>query len=227
MAAAFTLIIETSTPRASVAVAMADGSIEQHEFSSDRNHNSALFAPLQKLLEAQRPLLPGLVIVGSGPGSYSGTRVGIAAAQGVAIAAGCGVVAMPSILAVDSVRKSGRGLAIGDARRDSFWTAEIKDAALAEAPLLTDLSGLEQAVAIAIADGTAVFCFEDPDRFPLPAEMRVHVKTALPDASRLWQAWEASSVAARERWAALTPEPIYLKPPHITPAKKGSQGAAV
>ncbi len=220
MAAAFTLIIETSTPRASVAVAMADGSIEQHEFSSDRNHNSALFAPLEKLLEARRPLLPGLVIVGSGPGSYSGTRVGIAAAQGVAIAAGCTVVAVPSILAVDSVRNGGRGLAIGDARRGSFWTAEIGDAILADAPLLTDLTGLEEAVAIAIREGTAVFSFEDPERFPLPAEMLVHVKTDLPDASRLWQAWNASSVATREGWAAITPEPIYLKPPHITPGKK-------
>ncbi len=221
MSAAFTLIIETSTPRASVAVAMADGSVEQHEFCSDRNHNSALFAPLEKLLEARRPLLPGLVIVGSGPGSYSGTRVGIAAAQGVAIAAGCAVVAVPSILAVDSVRDGGRGLAIGDARRGSFWTAEIGDAILADAPLLTDLAGLEQAVATAIAEGTAVFCFEEPDRFPLPENLRSQVRNELPNAAKLWDAWNASPLADRGRWAALTPEPIYLKPPHITPSKKG------
>ena len=221
MSDAFTLIIETSTPRASVAVAMPDGSVEQHEFSSDRNHNSALFAPLEKLLEARRPMLPGLVIVGSGPGSYSGTRVGIAAAQGVAIAAGCAVVAVPSILAVGSVRKCGRGLAIGDARRGSFWTAEMNDAAMDKAPLLTDLTGLAQAVTIAISEGIAVFCFEDPERFPLPEAMRFHVKTELPDAAGLWAAWNASAPADRERWAALTPEPIYLKPPHITPSKKG------
>ena len=50
MAGPLTLILETSTPHASVAIAGADGVVEQHGFCSDRNHNSLLFEPLEGLL---------------------------------------------------------------------------------------------------------------------------------------------------------------------------------
>ena len=73
------LIIETSTPQASLCIVRADGAIESRSFQSDRSHNSALFEPLRELLAGVPHL--DLVLVGSGPGSYSGTRVGIAAAQ--------------------------------------------------------------------------------------------------------------------------------------------------
>ena len=89
MPARFTLILETSTPHASLGIAMADGGFTSREFSSDRNHNALLFKPLGELLEGLPLTALERVLVGSGPGSYSGTRVGIAAAQGVAIAAGC------------------------------------------------------------------------------------------------------------------------------------------
>ena len=57
-------------------------------FQSDRNHNAMLFEPLSDLLANGGANEVGLVLVGSGPGSYSGTRVGIAAAQGVAFGGG-------------------------------------------------------------------------------------------------------------------------------------------
>ncbi|MGC4013199.1 MAG: hypothetical protein QM755_01595 [Luteolibacter sp.] len=69
----------------------------EREFCSDRSHNAVLLGPLGELMAGLSPEDIGLVLVGSGPGSYSGTRVGIAAAQGVALAAGCPVVAVPWI----------------------------------------------------------------------------------------------------------------------------------
>lgn len=96
MTGAFTLILETSTPHASVALVSPDGQVEQRAFTGDRSHNAGIFQPLQELIGSLEPGSIGLVLVGSGPGSYSGTRVGIAAAQGVAIASGCPAVAVPS-----------------------------------------------------------------------------------------------------------------------------------
>jgi tRNA threonylcarbamoyl adenosine modification protein YeaZ len=225
MTATFTLVIETSTPRASLATIGPGGHLEQREFTSDRSHNAVLFAPLQELLDGRGGVETGLVLVGSGPGSYSGTRVGIAAAQGVAIACGCPAVAVPSILAVPSAQGGAPCLAIGDARRGSFWTARMENSRLLAEPELTDASGLEAIVSGAIADGLAVFSFEEPGRFPLPPELQAQVRLEFPNAQRLWQAWLATPPETREKWLTESPQPMYLKPPHITPAKpQGSRG---
>ena len=220
MPGTFTLVLETSTPRASLATIQPDGRLEHRDFTSDRSHNSQLFSPLQELLDAHDSQEIGLVLVGSGPGSYSGTRVGIAAAQGVAIAAGCLAVAFPSILAVPSAENGAACLAIGDARRGSFWTASIKDSRLHAAPELTDAAGLEAIVTAALAVGIAVISFEEPARFPLAAELLQQVRHEFPDATRLWKAWQSTAPETRDHWLSVPPQPIYLKPPHITPAKR-------
>ena len=220
MTGAFTLVLETSTPHASLASSGQDGQLEQREFTSDRSHNALMFSPLKELLDARGEAAIGLVLVGSGPGSYSGTRVGIAAAQGVAIAAGCPAVALPSILAVVSAEDGAACVAIGDARRGSYWTAQIAHSRLLHEPELTDTSGLATIVLEAVAAGIPVFSFEDSARFPLPPELRSQVRLEFPNALRLWRAWQLTDPATRDQWTQATPQPIYLKPPHITPAKR-------
>lgn len=220
MSAAFTLVLETSTPHASLAAIEPDGRMEQRRFTSDRSHNAMLFTPLQELLDARETAEIGLVLVGSGPGNYSGTRVGIAAAQGVAIASGCPAVAVPSILAVRSADQGASCLAVGDARRGSFWTAPIENHRLLGDPELTDAAGLETLVSEALARGQSVFSFEDAARFPLAEEIRAQIRLEIPDAGRLWQVWKETPPAIRELWSAAAPQPMYLKPPHITPAKR-------
>jgi tRNA threonylcarbamoyl adenosine modification protein YeaZ len=216
----FTLILETSTPHASLALAGPGGSLLEREFASDRDHHACLFGPLAELLE---PLASGgirRVLVGSGPGSYSGTRVGIAAAQGVALARDCPAVAVPSILALPSASGAAGCLVLGDARRGSYWLARLAACQMLEAPHLTDAAGLCAAVTAALAQGVACVSFEDPARFPLPGALVGLVRQQSPSASRLWQAWGAAPQATRLAWAAAAPQPIYLKPPHITPAKR-------
>lgn len=220
MSVPFTLVLETSTPHASLATVEPDGRLVQRDFTSDRSHNAVLFSPLKELLDARESVEIGLVLVGSGPGSYSGTRVGIAAAQGVAIASGCPAVTVPSILAVPSVQCGGACLAIGDARRGSFWTARMEGFTLADEPELTDAVGLERMVSDAIATGIPVISFENAERFPLNPELREKVQLEFPNAERLWQAWKRTDPQTRDAWLKLPPQPIYLKPPHITPAKR-------
>lgn len=220
MSGRFTLILETSTPRASIAMVNGGDTAEQMEFTGDRSHNAVLFSPLKQLLDGISAGTLGLVLVGSGPGSYSGTRVGIAAAQGVAIARGCPAVAIPSILAVPSARGGARCLAIGDARRGSFWTARVEGHRLFTEPALTDEAGLLAAVKEAIAGDFSVFTFDDPSRFPLPLELQGQVQLEVPAASRLWEAWSGSPPEARQLWENAVPQPLYLRPPHITPATR-------
>ncbi|MGA0854723.1 MAG: tRNA (adenosine(37)-N6)-threonylcarbamoyltransferase complex dimerization subunit type 1 TsaB, partial [Luteolibacter sp.] len=214
------LIFETSTPHATLARVDAGGCVNERGFSSDRNHNALLFGPLDELLGDDRKV--DLVLVGSGPGSYSGTRVGIAAAQGVAIAMGCAAVAVPSLLAVPSVASGKAALAIGDARRGSYWTARVEDFKLDAAPSLCDAAGLHERVAQALDEGLVVFSCEEIARFPLPEDILAKLSFEIPSAKRLWQAWQSTDEATRRAWSAEIPQPIYIKPPHITPAKPRS-----
>jgi tRNA threonylcarbamoyl adenosine modification protein YeaZ len=222
MKGTFSLILETSTPHASLCTITACGKLEEREFTSDRSHNAVLFSPLNDLLNARALESIDLVLVGSGPGSYSGTRVGIAAAQGVAIALGCPVVTIPSILGVQSTQNGSRCLAIGDARRGSYWTAEIEQYATLGDPRLTDIEGLLESVTQALDAGIPVFTFEQPSRFPLPAEVTSRIRLEFPSAGRLWHAWSETSPSMREQCRQQIPQPIYLKPPHITPAKRST-----
>jgi tRNA threonylcarbamoyladenosine biosynthesis protein TsaB len=210
------LVLETSAPKASLVLAGPDGVRAEREFCSDRSHNAVLFGPLGEVLREVSLGEIGLVLVGSGPGSYSGTRVGIAAAQGVALAAGCPVVAVPSILAAPSAAEGASCRVVGDARRGSFWISRVKNNGVALAPELTNEDGLRRF--LSEAGGEPVVTFEAGARNGFPADLDIARET--PAARLLWEAWQKADAAERERWAAEAPQPLYLRPPHITEAKR-------
>lgn len=212
------LIIETSTDAASLALAVDGEVVDEMGFVSDRRHNALLFRPLAAIVERHGNPSFDAVLVGSGPGSYSGTRVGIAAAQGAALVAGCKAVAVPSILATPEALSGAPCLAVGDARRGSFWLAKICGGQLTDQPNLTDRIGFESALRTAKSDGSTVFCMEDIRGQDIPR--------ARPTAGGIWQACKAATPQARALWAAKIPQPIYLAPPHITPSKKTVYGTA-
>lgn len=225
MSGPLVLVFETSTPAASLALFGEEGLLAARSFQSERSHNALVFEPLAELMELGRGRGIGLVLAGSGPGSYSGTRVGIAAAQGVGIAFGCPVVAVPSLLAVGVAENRAPCLAIGDARRGNFWTSPIAGTVLS-APEITDGAGLERSVAAALERGEAVFSFEDSGRYPLEDAIRERVKVEIPDAEGIFRAWREADEATREIWTVAVPQPIYVQPPHITPAKRSWLQAA-
>jgi len=193
-----------------------DGVRAEREFSSDRSHNAVLFGPLGEVMKDLTPTEIGLILVGCGPGSYSGTRVGIAAAQGVALAAGCPVVAVPSILAAPSAANGAICRVVGDARRGSFWISQVQNSGVAIAPELTDEEGLRRFFADSAEE--PVVTFEAGARNGFPVDLAIRRET--PSARLLWEAWQKADPAERERWALEAPQPLYLRPPHITEAKK-------
>ena len=88
-----TLAIETSTTQGSVAL-MRDGEcLLERAFASERSHNSQIFAPLQEALELATP---DLIAVGTGPGSYTGARIGIAAGIGISLTHSASLIGIPS-----------------------------------------------------------------------------------------------------------------------------------
>ncbi|BCU76441.1 tRNA (adenosine(37)-N6)-threonylcarbamoyltransferase complex dimerization subunit type 1 TsaB [Luteolibacter sp. LG18] len=212
MPGSYTLVFETSAPTASLLLAGPDGVVAERAFCSDRSHNAVLFGPLSEVLNGLPPTSIGRVLVGSGPGSYSGTRVGIAAAQGIALAAGCPAVAVPSILAAPSAA-NGNAWVVGDARRGSFWISRIEEGRITREPELIDGADFARELA-----GIPAVTFETAARDPFPAGLEI--TREIPTARLLWDAWQRSPESERARWAADSPQPLYLRPPHITESKR-------
>jgi tRNA threonylcarbamoyladenosine biosynthesis protein TsaB len=82
------LAIDTSADIAGVAVASGDSILGEITWSGRARHSALLGVSIERLLEATR-VTPGeltAVAVASGPGSFSGLRVGISAAKGLAMA---------------------------------------------------------------------------------------------------------------------------------------------
>ena len=77
------LVIETATAACSAALLDADGSVidERHELVG-RGHAERLVPMIAELLGSRRP---DSILVDCGPGSFTGVRVGLAAAHGLAI----------------------------------------------------------------------------------------------------------------------------------------------
>ncbi len=197
-----TLAIDTSTTRGSVAL-LAEGAMRLDEtFTADRTHSASLFP----ILERARALAPRVdqVAVGLGPGSYAGVRIAIAAALGLRLGLGARLAGIPSVAALDC--GSERYVAIGDARRETFYFTRVERGVCLDGPRL--MTEVELRAALEAAEGLPVFSSSLLPAFPA-------AKIALPSAAEL------ARLAEMGRGIVSTGElePIYLREPHITQPK--------
>src|SRR5215218_6000453 len=89
------LAIDTSTAACSAALFDAAGACVAHRDELiGRGHAERLVPMLDELLAGRRA---DRILVGVGPGSFTGIRVGIAAAQGLAIGWGAELLGMSSL----------------------------------------------------------------------------------------------------------------------------------
>ncbi len=95
------LALDTSTPVGSVAVAEGDEVVARAELTRQAAHASGLVPAVDRVLNAagiHRGELDGIV-VGEGPGSFTGVRVAAATAKGLSAALGCPLWAVSSLAA--------------------------------------------------------------------------------------------------------------------------------
>lgn len=129
---ALLLCIDTSTTHASVALAKDGTVIALKTNQNQKDHASFLQPAIHSLLNETNQTLQDLeaVAVTSGPGSYTGLRVGFASAKGLAYALDIPLIAIETTLvmsaaAVPSVRNDPSALLCPmiDARRMEVFTA--------------------------------------------------------------------------------------------------------
>jgi tRNA threonylcarbamoyladenosine biosynthesis protein TsaB len=195
------LALELSTARGSIAW------LSQREFlrdwPNDRKNSGPLF---ENLVVVQKQFgAPETMIVGLGPGSYAGVRIGISAAIGLAAASNARLIGFPSICAMECEEKE--YCVIGDARRQSFFFARVRGNNLVEGPTLISEAELREKL----------------DK--LDRKMSIFASEKLPQFERVVIRYPSAKILAglaqdSHRSFAQPPlEPIYLREPHITMPK--------
>lgn len=217
MSDAWYLAIESSAPEASLALTRGAELVFERSVTAGRRPSEVLMEPLQEAL-AEIPTGERLeaVVLGRGPGSYNGARVGIAAGQGVALVHACGVAGLCSLEAVELVRSGGPCLAVGDARRETFFAVPLVNGTLAGETELLGENEFRERVEGALDEGRSLFSFEPTGRLNLPDALAEDIAVVTPGARLLMDAWNAKTELVRDQLLGVPPQPFYLREPYVT-----------
>ena len=196
------LAFDTATP--AVTVALADGAevLAERTVVDARRHGELLAPGIAAVLDCagvDRRIL-SRIVVGVGPGPFTGLRVGLMTARTLGSALGVPVagVCTLDLLAYDSELAGSYAVATDARRREVYW-ARYLDGRRVEGPLV-----------------------DRPDRLategPVVGPGALLYSAAFPDA----RPPEAPSAAALCRYVAaglptLPPQPLYLRRPDATP----------
>lgn len=203
------LAIDLSTTRGVIAVLKDGQVVYEAGFTAERSHNAQVFAPLGDALAAVGEG-PALIVVGTGPGSYTGVRIAIAAAQGVALSRGWPVIGWPSIATAPVADYQ----VLGDARRGMYYHASVTNR------LLGEIHIVDAATAQAQVEQTGGAWYTFDAKVPLALD---EVNPVMPDAVALAHIAAALSEADIQAHAARPLEPHYLQEAFITTAKKAGK----
>jgi tRNA threonylcarbamoyladenosine biosynthesis protein TsaB len=125
--------IDTATPRISVALVNGDQTLADRVVVVEKNR-TGLLVVLDELFAAAtlRPHEVDAIAVGAGPGSFTGLRIGMATAKGIAFAAGkpLWMVSSLAALAHEELARDGSGVVIAvlDARRGEVYAGAYRRA---------------------------------------------------------------------------------------------------
>jgi tRNA threonylcarbamoyladenosine biosynthesis protein TsaB len=161
--------LDTATPATAVALLDGDGRLRE---ARDDPGPGERPRHAQRLLVLAAELLAGAglrwdaldaVAVGVGPGGYTGLRIGLASARGLARAAGAGLLGVGTLRALAEPLRGRAAAAVLDARRGEAFVAVYRDGEELLAPRVCDpaelprLAGHGGPDVLAIGDGALRF----------------------------------------------------------------------
>ena len=125
------LALDTSTEWASVAVYDGTAVLAEETWHAQRRHAEELFPTIERILSLTRAPVTSIdkVAVATGPGSFTGLRVAIAAAQGLARGSGAALVGISTldVLAYPHASSKLRTCPLLPAGRGEFYAALYQD----------------------------------------------------------------------------------------------------
>src|SRR5271168_3062493 len=137
------LALETSSSNGSIALGNEKVVVQSIEFAGPQRHSASLFPALVRLgiprLKLRR------ILVGLGPGSFSGIRVALAAAQGIALVQNIPVVGICSAYSVGAQHKEVTRLGVfADAKRREAFCTVFRNGELEKETYLIPMAEIEE-----------------------------------------------------------------------------------
>ncbi len=228
------LHIETSTDCCSVALSVDEEVVSENISAEGPSHASVLGVFVEEAVNTmkERRIRPDAIAVSSGPGSYTGLRIGVSTAKGLCYGYGIPLIAIPTLELITDIAISrhllgsdGLYCPMLDARRMEVYSA-VYDALLH--PVRETMAEVISADSYAALLGSAEICFFGNGAakckemiisgnalfaegiFPMASRM-------VPLALKAWQAGRFEDVAYFE--------PFYLKEFQATIAKNKVLGS--
>lgn len=202
------LAIDTATPAVTAGVARRDGVVLGERVTHDARAHAEQLTPnvLGAMADAGVTMAElGAVVVGCGPGPFTGLRVGMATAAAYAHALGVPVYGVCSLDAI-GIDTEGDVLVVTDARRREVYWALYRDGVRAAGPDVCAPGDVPEGAAAAAGSPEHVALFDLP---------------------RLAQMYPSTSGLVRTVDWAVAPEPLlplYLRRPDAkTPAERAAQ----
>jgi tRNA threonylcarbamoyladenosine biosynthesis protein TsaB len=121
-----TLGLDTSTGTGSIALGLEERVLVESRLSVQAVHSESVLPEIDRLVESAGfgPADIGRVVVGSGPGSFTGVRIAAALAKGIRAATGAELFAFSSLAAIAAGSEApGLVCAAIDARRGQVYAA--------------------------------------------------------------------------------------------------------
>jgi len=210
------LAIDTSTAACSAALCR-DSTVLARRFQPQARGQSETILPMVAEIMAEAGVGfadLGLLAVTVGPGAFTGLRIGLAAARGLALATGLPLAGIPTPLAIAAAippgEREGRTLlVVVDSRREEPWV----QAFTADLTPLSEPVAVRPALVPGLVCGPVVVAGDGAGPLMLLLDQAVAASSApWPDAAVV------AGLAARmwPRGEALPPEPLYLRAPDVT-----------
>lgn len=143
-----TLALETSTPLGGLAIGDEMGLIAECTLGVRATHSETVLDEVARVVAraGRRPPDIGRVVVGAGPGSFTGVRIAASLAKGLCYALDIPLYAYSSLRAVAAASGTSPLCALFDARRGEVYAAAYEDPA-AEAVLEPGVAPIEDVLA--------------------------------------------------------------------------------
>jgi len=183
------LVLDTSTPAVSAGLVRDGELLAEHVVVDGRRHGELLAVGIREVLKAGTP---DTVVVGVGPGPFTGLRVGIMSAAAFGSARGLPVLGVCSL---DGLAGPSTAVVTDARRKEVYWALYDETGARVDGPHVTTASVAQQAFSgcKVVGEGAHMYGFATADEPRYPSVLALAL--------------------AAQRHAPLPLTPLYLRRP--------------